>query len=402
LKILTLVYNLKKGGTQRAAQNFCEAYADLGHDSRMLAAYEGGLRAKELINRGINVWVNFVEKILKEIVYWNPDVIHIHSHGIKKETVFQIQRALPHAKYIETNVFSFPSDYVNILNYSYQLSDWCQYLYFSRGGRRDTSVIVPYPVKTKNFNKATKKEINIFKKKYRIPQEAFVFGRIGQHFYGKWSLYLIKLFTKFIKNVSDKACLLIVNPPKEIIEYINDIKLKKNIIIIEKITNDNELKQCYSSIDLFLHIASQGESFGMVLAESLLCETPVIALQTPWGDNSQCEVIGNGGICVNTIDDFYSKIVKLYSNKNFRNKLAKDGREHIINKYDYLLIAQKSINIIENNNCKKYIGITSPKTYQICFYKNKVVSLLLWIKFNVKHSHKYINYLLKRLLKYNY
>lgn len=401
MKILTIVYNLDKGGTQRAAQNFCEGYAKLGNDSRILTVYKGGIRAEELINERIKVWIGFNEKILEEIVSWAPHIIHIHSHGIKKQTVFQMQRALPYAKYIETNVFSIPSDYMSMLNYSYQLSNWCQYLYLSRSGRRDTSVIVPYPVKTINFNKAAKEDINNFKKKYRIPQEVFIFGRIGQHYYGKWSFCLIELFVKFIRNISSKAYLLIVNPPKEIIEYINNVKLEKNIIIIEKITNDNELKQCYSTIDLFLHIANQGESFGMVLAESLLCETPVITLNTPWGDNSQCEVIGNGGICVNTIDDFYKEMIKLYNNKSLRDKLAKDGREHITDKYDYLLVAQKSVNIIKNSIYKKNIGIISSETYKISFYENKVVSLLLWIKFNVKHFHKYIDYLLKRVLKFN-
>jgi len=402
MKILTVVCDLDKGGTQRAAQNFCEGYAKLGNDSRILTVYKAGIRAEELINEKIKVWIGFNEKILKEIVSWAPDVIHIHSHGIKKQIVFQMQRALPYAKYIETNVFSIPSDYMSILNYSYQLSNWCQYLYLSRGGRRDTSVIVPNPVKTINFNKTTKEDINNFKKKYKIPQEGFIFGRIGQHYYGKWSVYLIDLFEKFIKNVNSKSYLLLVNPPKEIVEYINNKNLGKKVIVIDKITNDNELRQCYSAMDIFLHIANRGESFGMVLAESLLCKTPVITLNTPWRDNSQCEVIGNGGICVNNIDDFYGKMIKLYNNKSLRDKLAKDGREHIIDKYDYLLVAKDSINVINNVDLNKNDEISFYKIHHSCLFENKLISLLLWIKFNVRYSHKYINYILRKLLKFNY
>ncbi len=49
MKILTIVNNLDKGGTQRAAQNFCEGYAKLSNDSRILTVYKGGIRVEELI-----------------------------------------------------------------------------------------------------------------------------------------------------------------------------------------------------------------------------------------------------------------------------------------------------------------------------------------------------------------
>jgi glycosyltransferase involved in cell wall biosynthesis len=402
MKILTIVYNLDKGGTQRAAQNFCEGYAKLGNDSRILAVYKGGIRAEELINERIKVWIGFNEKILDEIANWTPDIIHIHSHGINKQIMYKVQRFLPKAKYVETNVFSIPSDYMSMLTYSYQLSHWCQYLYCSRGGPRNTSIIIPYPIKTMNFYRSTKGEINNFKKKYGIPQEDFIFGRIGQHYYGKWSVYLIDLFKKFIKNTNSKSCLLLVNPPKEIIECINNKNLGKKVIVIDKITNDNELRQCYSTMDIFLHIANQGESFGMVLAESLLCETPIITLNTPWGDNSQYEVVGKGGICVNTIHDFYKEMIKLYNNKSLRDKLGENGREYIINKYDYLLVAKDSINVMNNVDLNKNDEISFYKMYHPCLFVNKLISLLLWIKFNVRYSHKYINYILRKLLKFNY
>jgi len=140
----------------------------------------------------------------------------------------------------------------------------------------------------------------------------------------------------------------------------------------------------------------------MVLAESLLCEIPVITLNTPWGDNSQCEVVGKGGICVNTIHDFYNEMIKLYNNKNLRDKLGKNGREYIINKYDYLLVAKDSINIINNGDLNKNDEINFYKMYQSGLFVNKLILLLLWIKFNVRYSHKYINYILRKLLKFNY
>ena len=91
MKILTIVYNLEKGGTQRAAQNFCEGYRELGHDSRILAAYGSGVRADELQQKKIKVWVGLDEDVLNDIVQWCPDLVHIHSHEMNVKDIYNIK-----------------------------------------------------------------------------------------------------------------------------------------------------------------------------------------------------------------------------------------------------------------------------------------------------------------------
>ena len=83
---------------------------------------------------------------------------------------------------------------------------------------------------------------------------------------------MIEIFEKIcIKN--ENLNLILVNPPKEIINQAKSSVFSKKIIIIEKIIGDDNLKIIYSLIDIFALIADQGESFGNVLAESMLCET---------------------------------------------------------------------------------------------------------------------------------
>jgi glycosyltransferase involved in cell wall biosynthesis len=389
MKILTVVYNLGKGGTQRAAQNFCEGYLDIGHDSRIIATYKGGLRVGELEERNIKVWVDFDEKAIKEIELWSPNVVHIHSHGMRLNDVKKLRQKLNDSIFIETNVFSIPSTYEDILDYSYQLSCWCHYLYCARGGDKKKALVVPCPVNDRRFKKSSDNDIEKFKSIYGIPSDAFLFGRIGQHFYGKWSHYLIDLFSKFINNV-DKNCFLItVNPPREIVNYINKKKVS-NIVIIDKLVGDKALQDCYSSINVFLHIANQGESFGMVLAESLLCETPAITLSTPWGDNTQCEVIGH---------DFYLNMLELYYNKDKRIFLGKNGREFIKKKYDYLTVAESSVKALsttENQySCSDDFLKNSILPFRIITY------LLLKLKYRTIHFHGYINIILRKIALYN-
>lgn len=73
----------------------------------------------------------------------------------------------------------------------------------------------------------------------------------------------------------------------------------------------------------------------MVIAESLLCQTPVVALATPWDDNSQGEVVGHeiGGIFANTPSDIRKAIKLLANDKQKRIQYGARGRKRIINHY---------------------------------------------------------------------
>ena len=400
MKILTVVYSLGKGGTERAAQNFAEGYHNFGWDSRILGQYEGGSRIKELSQLEIKVWIGTHNFVFEEIELWEPDFIHVHSNGISVKGILKLKNICKKAQFVETNVFSVPAPQ----ELSYQLSDWCHSLYISRGGSPSKSVVVPYPVKTENFHKSGDRECFEFREKYGIPQDVFLFGRIGQSYIGKWSHYIIDLFEKFLKEVTTDSMLLLVNPPAEIIDYCKQYNILEKILIIDSIIGDDDLRECYSSIDAFLHIANQGESFGFVLAESLLCETPVITWNTPWADNSQSEVIGDniGGFCSNTKTEFFSYMKKIYSDTDLRRKMGKKGREQIIKYYNYKTVTNKSVKLLESECIKDDIivqpipKITSEK-WNIKVFANFILAL----KFKNIISNRLANFLLRNFFKFN-
>ncbi len=402
MRILTVVKDLEKGGTQRAAQNFCEGYKILGHASRLFAVDHGGIREEELKNKGIHIYTTHSEDTNTKIKEWNPELVHLHSLDIDPKLVFALKELLPKAKFVETNVFSVLTEYTSVLDRSFQLSKWCSYLYVSRGGSAEKLRIVPNPIKTQCFYKASKRDIIAFKKTYHLPEDAFVFGRIGQSYSGKWSLYLIDLFEKFLSEVSSNAYLLLVNPSKELVDYAASMsRSAKKVVVIDKIKGDDNLRSCYSSIDLFLHIARQGESFGMVLAESILCETPVVTLNTPWADNSQKEVINHNvnGFCANSIDEFYSYMKGFYNKTLQLNELSTLGRKLIIDKYDYTAVAEEAIKALDDEVIYK----TDFADMLEGSYQNKadkvLLALLLSVKGRVKNTSKAVNYILMRRFK---
>lgn len=405
MRILTVVCNLDKGGTQRTAQNFCEAYACLGHDSRLIALYGDGPRLQELQELGIRVWVGFSDEVKQEIQHWKPEVIHLHSLRLQEQDVYTLRNLCVEAEFVETNVFSVPSAYSGVLKCSFQLSVWCRYLYLSRGGAKDNCPVVPNPVKVKSFFRAPDEDCLRFREKYGIPAGDFVFGRVGQSYYGKWSLYLIDLFERFYRQESRNASLLLVNPPQEILKYLEGKDISSKVVVIREINGDDELRSCYSTIDVFLHIANQGESFGLVLAESLLCETPVITLNTPWGDNAQSEVVGNnvGGLCANTIPEFYQMMKKLYSDRQLIRNLGARGRAYVNSHFDYLKVAQMSIDSISGAVVPKN-GLAAGGLQAIGNIHKPLKTLLvflLWSKLHFIQSHRLVNFMLKRLMRYD-
>lgn len=347
-KILTVVYSLGKGGTERAAQNFAFGYADIGCDSKIMFTRFDGLRREYIENRGITLFSLLSEGDCTKVKDWSPDVVHLHSHGIHLNEFEKIYSLLPNTKYIETNVFSRPSPWAKSIDISYQLSHWCLWLFKKRSGDNYSSAIVPNPIDTYGFNRVSNELRNGFRAKYGFNCSDLVIGRIGQHFEGKWSPVLIDIFEEQRKDDA-RVKLLVVNPPVSILERISNSPYKSDVAHIEQIEGDESLSACYSAIDLFVLVAVQGESFGMVLAESLLCETPVVALATPWADNSQGEVIGNqvGGFVAASKIELGNLIRNILFDESKRFEFGHAGRERIIQLFDSQVVAQKSLDLIQ-------------------------------------------------------
>jgi glycosyltransferase involved in cell wall biosynthesis len=228
------------------------------------------------------------------------------------------------------------------------LSTWALWLFNLRGGFKYNSAFVPYPVKCNSFLKPNFNNIILFREKNNIPKNAFVIGRIGQAYDGKWSPLLVDTFNVLCNEIPD-LFLLIINPPKSVLDQAKQSPFAERIIHISKIIGDENLALAYASMDLMLHIALQGESFGLVLTESILCETPVVTLSTPWADNSQGEVVGHkkGGLVVHSKKGLKNAILEIYNNPK---AFAVSGLKHIKENYDYINVAKKAIELSNKEN----------------------------------------------------
>jgi hypothetical protein len=98
------------------------------------------------------------------------------------------------------------------------------------------------------------------------------------------------------------------------------------------IKDDRELSLVYSSLDCFLHAAQIGESFGLVLAEAMLCGCPVVTASRPDRDNSQVEVVGHGegGLVAASTDSLAGALLSLREDERLRREIRARSRQRVM------------------------------------------------------------------------
>ncbi len=143
--------------------------------------------------------------------------------------------------------------------------------------------------------------------------------------------------------------------------------------------------------DIFALVADQGESFGHVLAESMLCEVPSVVLSTPWFDNSQVEVVGHmkGGLVALSSRGFKSALIEIIKDKELRLKLGKNAREKIITDYSHDKVCKTLIKKItqNNNHDDLYLSNNIVSIYKNAFEKANIFTIaFLLSKFNLSFT----------------
>ncbi len=278
---------------------------------------------------------------------------------------------------VETNVFSEPSPWEGRLDYSFQLSEWCKRLYLARGGDAEKARVVPYPISVNCFKRASLEHRQDFRDLCSFVKSDIVFGRVGQPSDPKWSPLVVETFNRLCNELPN-ARLLLVGAPPSIVEIAAQSPYCKQICCSQVVHDAHELSIVYTGIDVFLHVSEIGESFGMVLAESLLCNTPVVTLATPWADNSQGEVVrhGIGGLVATTPEALFECSKNLALDSQLRVRLGEAGAMHISDRYCSLEVAKAVIATCEGlaeGFCRYSHGLVGDMQKESCNLLTKLL-----------------------------
>jgi glycosyltransferase involved in cell wall biosynthesis len=347
------------GGTQRVAQNLTLGVRSEGLDVAVLAYKKGGPRAKayldlEIPTFGVTTEGGDTAAALRAALEWRPDIVHIHRSGYTNAYETQILKAFKSAKskIVETNVFARydKSDARNLIDVHCLISQWCYVKWSLWRPKYDCSAatILPNAVSRGRFLPMDAGEKAAVRAELGIPAGRFVFGRIGQPIPAKWSPLILDAFVA-ARPVERDLGLLLVGAPLGYADKVAslDRKIAERIIMLDPVAEDERLKRFFGAMDVFLHMAAIGESFGMVLCEAMLCGIPVVTLSTPLKDNSQLEVVGHqkGGIVARDLPGVIQAMEQSQLDNAFLQRVHDSGPGWVMSRYGVEKVATKATTI---------------------------------------------------------
>ena len=91
----------------------------------------------------------------------------------------------------------------------------------------------------------------------------------------KWHRAIFVAFDALLKK-DTSAWLILVGLPDELLSDLQALRpeARSRVTLVPLMQSDAELSLAYSAMDCFVHAANIGESFGLVLAEAMLCGCP--------------------------------------------------------------------------------------------------------------------------------
>ena len=114
-------------------------------------------------------------------------------------------------------------------------------------------------------------------KKNKIDNSSIIIGYAGRYAKQKNILSMLSSFSKITKKRQDIYLYMVGRnislKNKELNLYVNNLKLNKKVFFLNE---QKTLLEFYNGID-FLLLTSHSESFPNVIAESMLCSTPVLS-----------------------------------------------------------------------------------------------------------------------------
>ena len=373
MKIIHLINSLNKGGAEGNLYRLCKFHKKKYKNNiniTIITLIDNGFYEAELKKFGIkifslnmnkqNKFFDFIKKVLKLrkfIKKQNPDIIQswmYHSNFItlfipkrfydklfwnirhselnikisKKMTIFLSIICGLFSKIVPKKIIYCSEKSINFHeNYHFYSKNKAVLIY---NGCSDKTY---YPSKNLYLD---------FRKKNKIKKTEIVIGYAGRYAKQKNIFSMLFAFSKIIKNQKNVYLYMVGKDislqNKELTSYVNNLKINNNVFFLNEQKN---LLEFYNGID-FLLLASHSESFPNVIAEAMLCSTPVLS------SNAGCskKIIDDFGFIMNNNDHAsIFKNLKIILN-SFKYK-KKEWRSH---KKNSRLQIQKNFSITNMSN----------------------------------------------------
>lgn len=359
MRIIEASYALGLGGTEKAMCTYAKYLKRMGHDITLVGFNENGARGEEAARNGMNVRVLGGDPVAWRELLADADVLHWHGDGRLDERVFGPVADNRPKLVIETNVFGMGdnSSLYDLIDYDLYISEMCLVRRMRADGDRGQESkgkkrVLHYPVETDVILSALPTPDDVEKRKKALGLSGcHVVGRIGRADDLKFDLVTIHAM-RYVLESFPKAKFLLVGPTDRIRKHIDKLGLMRSFVLLDPTSDLKDLLGLYGCMDVFLAVSAVGETFGMVLVESMLCQVPIVTASTPNADNAQIEIVRHGvdGFVVKKYPRLLAEATcNLLANPELRVQMGRDGQQGVCDRYDAPRIVGALDRIIRND-----------------------------------------------------
>lgn len=197
------------------------------------------------------------------------------------------------------------------------------------------SMVVGSGVDTDFFSPKHSTEIAL---KYGFNTNDLKILTVGKNFYET-----LKIFRRVVKRAKTRLYVLVnyprdVPPLKKMVKKAGMNERVRFLPILER----EHLPYVYSSADLFI-FTNRYEPWGLVLLESMSCETPVLAYDS--GGPRDFVIDGENGFLVTLESDFLDKILSFDRNNK---KLGKNARKYVKSRFTWGNISDRYLTLFKS------------------------------------------------------
>ena len=294
--------DLTLGGTEKMVQIHLSHFVKDNTFNHYLAYRAQGDKAreeyfKEILGSEKLICYDSHSTLLNIIRDKKPFILHRYSAGIPEfPFVKEIKEHTKH--FVSTSVFGDQDDTIDISKVIY-VSKHVQWMVGQQ--ESENHHVVRNPIEAPYSTENLREELN-------IPQDAFVFGRIGRDDKNIYDPINIEAYAKV---ASGNTYFVIVNPSGSARDDIKRLNIT-SARFIERTTSEVRLSQFYNTIDVLAHARKDGECNCASIWEAAAHRKPVIS---HYGEifNGHMETIQDSGFVVLPGDvDEYARIMKAF------------------------------------------------------------------------------------------
>jgi len=301
--------NLTMGGTEKMCQIFLKHFIKDNTFDHYVAYKADGDNTrepyfKEIVGPEKMICYESPAKLLSTIHGLKPFILHRYSAGIPEYPfVSEIKQHTKH--FVSTSVFGNQDDTIDISKVIY-VSKHVQHM-AGKTGIPEKGVYYPDHSVVRNPIEAPYSTENL-REELGIPDDAFVFGRIGRD---DASIYENINIRAYAEVERDDVFLVLVAPSRECRSDVGRFGIK-NAKYIERTTDEVRLSKFYRTIDVLAHARKDGECNSAAIFEAAAHRKPVIS---HYGEvfRGNIETIQDSGFVVLSGDvEEYTRIMKAF------------------------------------------------------------------------------------------